>query len=104
MLPLLSQRHDDFEKRRGRTHEGHRSQKVILSVRRSPLVLIAIVQRELNLLKNNRDILEQYQERFKYILVDEYQDTNKSQFALLKLLNGDENKIFVVGDEDQSIY
>jgi len=49
-------------------------------------------------------ILEKYKSRFKYILVDEYQDTNKSQFELLKLLKGKENKILVVGDEDQSIY
>ncbi|MBN2545344.1 MAG: ATP-dependent helicase [Spirochaetes bacterium] len=49
-------------------------------------------------------ILEKYKSRFKYILVDEYQDTNKSQFELLKQLKGDKNKILVVGDEDQSIY
>ncbi len=50
------------------------------------------------------DILSKYQSRFKYILVDEYQDTNKSQFELLKFLAGKDNKVMVVGDEDQSIY
>jgi len=49
-------------------------------------------------------VLTKYQSQFKYILVDEYQDTNKSQFELLKLLIGIENHLMVVGDEDQSIY
>lgn len=48
-------------------------------------------------------ILAKYQDRFKYILVDEYQDTNPAQFALLSLLAGSEN-LFVVGDDAQSIY
>ncbi|MDE6834140.1 MAG: UvrD-helicase domain-containing protein [Ruminococcus sp.] len=50
------------------------------------------------------DILEKYQERFKYILVDEYQDTNHVQFRLVSLLAGDSQNICVVGDDDQSIY
>ena len=50
------------------------------------------------------EILSKYQKRFKYILVDEYQDTNRSQFELLKLLAGSDNNVMVVGDEDQSIY
>ncbi|MDE6036537.1 MAG: UvrD-helicase domain-containing protein [Ruminococcus sp.] len=50
------------------------------------------------------DILKKYQERFKYILVDEYQDTNHVQFRLVSLLAGDKKDVFVVGDDDQSIY
>ncbi|MDE6538716.1 MAG: UvrD-helicase domain-containing protein [Ruminococcus sp.] len=50
------------------------------------------------------DILKKYQERFKYILVDEYQDTNHVQFRLVSLLAGEERNICVVGDDDQSIY
>jgi DNA helicase-2/ATP-dependent DNA helicase PcrA len=49
-------------------------------------------------------VLEQYQGQFKHILVDEYQDTNALQYKLIKLLVGDHNNIFAVGDEDQSIY
>lgn len=56
------------------------------------------------LLKNNRDIGERYRNRYKYILVDEYQDTNHVQYLLLKYLLGEHNNICVVGDEDQSIY
>ncbi len=50
------------------------------------------------------NVLEKYQERFKYILVDEFQDTNKIQYDLVKLLAGKYKNIFVVGDEDQCIY
>ena len=56
------------------------------------------------LFKNNKEILEKYQERFKYILVDEYQDTNYAQYTLSKLLSSKYKNIFVVGDIDQSIY
>ncbi len=56
------------------------------------------------LLKENRDILEAYQTRFKYILVDEYQDTNAVQYLWLRLLAQRRKNICVVGDDDQSIY
>lgn len=49
-------------------------------------------------------VLEVYQDQFKHILVDEYQDTNALQYKLIRLLAGDKNNIFAVGDEDQSIY
>jgi len=58
----------------------------------------------LNLLKTNREILQRYQERFKYILVDEYQDTNSSQYLWLRLLAQSHQNICCVGDDDQSIY
>lgn len=58
----------------------------------------------LNLLKNNRDILEKYQGQFKYILVDEYQDTNAVQYLWLRLLAQKRKNICCVGDDDQSIY
>ncbi len=56
------------------------------------------------LLAENEDIRSEYQRRFRYILVDEYQDTNISQFNLVKLLCGDHHNLMVVGDDDQSIY
>ncbi len=52
----------------------------------------------------NPKILKKYQNQFKYILVDEYQDTNQPQFELVKLLSGLHKRISVVGDDDQSIY
>jgi len=56
------------------------------------------------LLERDARIREHYQNRFKYILVDEFQDTNRLQYFWLKLLAGKENCIFAVGDDDQSIY
>jgi DNA helicase-2/ATP-dependent DNA helicase PcrA len=56
------------------------------------------------LLKNNPAILRQYQSRFRYIFVDEYQDTNKIQYLFVKLLSAGHNNICVVGDSDQAIY
>ena len=56
------------------------------------------------LFKENPNILEYYQNEFKYILVDEYQDTNKSQFTLITLLASRNGNITVVGDNDQGIY
>ncbi len=53
---------------------------------------------------NHKDILEHYQDKFKYILIDEYQDTNEVQYKMSKLLANKYNNIFIVGDPDQSIY
>ena len=56
------------------------------------------------LFKENREVLEHYQEKFKYILVDEYQDTNEVQYQFNKLLASKYHNLFVVGDANQSIY
>jgi len=56
------------------------------------------------LLSRNQSLREHYQERFKHILVDEFQDTNPLQYQWLKLLAGGHNSLFAVGDDDQSIY
>jgi DNA helicase II / ATP-dependent DNA helicase PcrA len=58
----------------------------------------------LTILKTHRDVLESYQARFKYILVDEYQDTNSVQYLWLRLLAQTRKNICCVGDDDQSIY
>ena len=57
-----------------------------------------------NVLRQHRDVLEQYQQRFKYVMVDEYQDTNQVQYLWLRLLAQPRHNICVVGDDDQSIY
>lgn len=56
------------------------------------------------LLRENKAILSYYQEKFKYVFVDEYQDTNRIQYQLVKLLSARHRNICVVGDSDQSIY
>ena len=57
-----------------------------------------------HLLKTCPDVLEYYQNLFKYIMVDEYQDTNKVQYEFVRLLAEKSGNICVVGDDDQSIY
>jgi DNA helicase II / ATP-dependent DNA helicase PcrA len=56
------------------------------------------------LLKVSREVRERYQRRYQYVLVDEYQDTNRPQYELMKLLAGEHQNVCAVGDEDQSIY
>ena len=63
-----------------------------------------LLLKPVELFKKNKVILEKYQERFRYILVDEYQDTNSIQYELCKLLANKYKNIFVVGDANQSIY
>ena len=63
-----------------------------------------IIVNTVSLLKDNPDVLEYYQNRFKYVMVDEYQDTNYAQYILTSLLAGGYKNICVVGDDDQSIY
>lgn len=63
-----------------------------------------ILFKAVELLTNNPDILEYYQNKFKYILIDEYQDTNYCQYKLVSLLAKQHKNLCVVGDDDQSIY
>jgi superfamily I DNA/RNA helicase len=58
----------------------------------------------LKLFREHPAVLERYRERFRYIMVDEYQDTNRVQYDFIKLLAGDRKNLCVVGDDDQSIY
>ena len=63
-----------------------------------------LIMKTAQLFESNSEVLNYYQERFKYILVDEYQDTNTAQFKLISLLAGKYRNLCVVGDDDQSIY
>jgi len=63
-----------------------------------------LIIKTIELLKKNPDILEKYQDKFQYILIDEFQDTNTIQYDLIKLLSKKNRNIFVVGDDFQSIY
>ena len=63
-----------------------------------------LLLRTLELLRDNQSLLEHYQNRFRHLLVDEFQDTNTIQYALIRLLAGNNNKVFIVGDDDQAIY
>ena len=63
-----------------------------------------IINLTIKILSENPDVLEYYSDKFKYVLVDEYQDTNKSQFTLVTMLAAKYGNITVVGDNDQGIY
>ena len=63
-----------------------------------------IIMKTVQLLQGNPEILERYQRQFRYVLADEYQDTNHAQYVLTSLLAGGYENICVVGDDDQSIY
>jgi len=63
-----------------------------------------LLLRTLETLRNNKDLLEHYQNRFRHLLIDEFQDTNTIQYAWVKVLAGDTGNVFAVGDDDQSIY
>ena len=63
-----------------------------------------LLLRTLELIRDNESLLSHYQKRFQHILVDEFQDTNTIQYALIQLFAGANNKVFIVGDDDQAIY
>ncbi len=63
-----------------------------------------ILLRALELLRDNDELAQHYHQRFRHILVDEFQDTNTIQYALLRLFAGEKGQVFAVGDDDQSIY
>ena len=63
-----------------------------------------LLLKTLILLADNPPVLEVYRRRFRYVLVDEYQDTNRTQYELLRLLSSESRNLCVVGDDDQSIY
>ena len=63
-----------------------------------------LLMKPIELLRRNPEVLKTYQERFQYILIDEYQDTNEAQYILSKMLAAKHKNICVVGDNDQSIY
>jgi ATP-dependent DNA helicase Rep len=63
-----------------------------------------LIQMPVRLLRDNQEVRERWQSKIRYLLVDEYQDTNTSQYELIKLLVGERARLTVVGDDDQSIY
>lgn len=63
-----------------------------------------LIMHTVHILKDEADIRQYYRDKFKYVLVDEYQDTNNTQYELIRLLVNDDENVCVVGDDDQSIY
>jgi DNA helicase-2/ATP-dependent DNA helicase PcrA len=98
---LISQNNFKFAEGKGKkVYEIYQSRlKILNACDFGDLLLL-----NLELFKENQDILKKYHEKFKYILVDEYQDTNICQYLWLRLLAQGSHNICVVGDDDQSIY
>lgn len=91
----------DFHKRK--IADAYHEYQVQLK-RNNALDFDDLIVKTVELFKTYPDVLEQYQERFRYIMVDEYQDTNTAQFELVRILAEKYRNLCVVGDDDQSIY
>ena len=91
---------------------GHTGDKIVEVYTRYEAVLKAsnafdfddLLLKTLQLLKGNKEVLEKYRQRYKYVHVDEFQDTNRVQYQIARLLSGGSGNLFVVGDDDQCIY
>ncbi len=92
---------NDFQKKR--VAEAYREYQAQLR-RNNALDFDDLIVKTVELFQNCPEILNSYQERFRYLMVDEYQDTNTVQFKLISLLAGKYRNLCVVGDDDQSIY
>ncbi len=92
--------HDDFTRRFVELYEAYDEQ----CQREGVVDFAELLLRSFELLSRNQPLREHYQARFKHILVDEFQDTNDLQYQWLKLIAGQHNAVFAVGDDDQSIY
>ncbi|MEK6593666.1 MAG: UvrD-helicase domain-containing protein, partial [Pseudomonadota bacterium] len=92
--------HDDFTRRMREFYAAYDAQ----CQREGAVDFAELLLRSYELLSRNEALREHYRNRFRHILVDEFQDTNRLQYRWLQLLAGNDNTIFAVGDDDQSIY
>ena len=92
--------HDDFTRKFVELYAAYDEQ----CQREGVVDFAELLLRSYELLSRNQPLREHYQARFKHILVDEFQDTNDLQYQWLKLIAGQHNAVFAVGDDDQSIY
>jgi DNA helicase-2/ATP-dependent DNA helicase PcrA len=92
--------HDDLEVISDAVYPRYReAMKTLNALDFDDLLLLTV-----ELFRNHPEVLRKYQKRFRYIMVDEYQDTNRVQYNLVKMLAGEKKNLCVVGDDDQSIY
>ncbi len=100
LRPAAVEAYDDWTRKRVELYEAYEAQ----CQREGVVDFSELLLRSYELLERNEPLRRHYQERFHHILVDEFQDTNKLQYAWLKLLAGNSASLFCVGDDDQSIY
>lgn len=96
----LPEPHDPFERQMQRVYLAYEE----LCERSGLVDFSELLLRAHELLRDTPDLLEHYQRRFQHVLVDEFQDTNRIQYAWLRLLTHSRENLFAVGDDDQSIY
>ncbi|MFC7517745.1 UvrD-helicase domain-containing protein [Herbaspirillum sp. GCM10030257] len=92
--------HDEYNRRFVELYDAYDNQ----CQREGVVDFAELLLRSYELLSRNQPLREHYQSRFRHILVDEFQDTNNLQYNWLKLMAGENNAVFAVGDDDQSIY
>lgn len=100
---------DDYERQNATSFRDQQIAKIYREYQRqlkksNALDFDDLIYQTIFLFETNPDVLDEYQERFKYIMVDEYQDTNHTQFIIVKQLAAKYRNLCVVGDDDQSIY
>jgi DNA helicase-2/ATP-dependent DNA helicase PcrA len=100
LRPAAVEAWDDWARKRVGLYEAYEAQ----CQREGVVDFAELLLRSYELLERNEPLCRHYQERFRHILVDEFQDTNKLQYRWLKLLAGGGANLFCVGDDDQSIY
>jgi len=100
---------DEFNSKNGNPHISEKIESVYREYQKelkknNALDFDDLIMKTVQLLEKDREVLDCYQEKFKYIMVDEYQDTNNAQFRLISILADKYKNLCVVGDDDQSIY
>ncbi len=100
---------DDFEEQAGSDYRLSRIAAIYRGyaedmARSGAMDFDDIIMLTVRLLRENPEVLTYYQKKFRYVCIDEYQDTNRAQFVLASLLSGGAHNLMVVGDDDQSIY
>ena len=101
--PVEYEKQNGFDYNGGRIARAYREYQAVLH-KNNALDFDDLIMKTVELFRADPDVLNNYQERFRYIMVDEYQDTNTAQFELIRLLADKYRNLCVVGDDDQSIY
>lgn len=101
--PIQYEMQNSFDYNGGKIAKAYRAYQETLK-KNNALDFDDLIMKTVELFKADAQVLESYQQRFRYIMVDEYQDTNTAQFELIRLLADKYRNLCVVGDDDQSIY
>ena len=101
--PVRYEMQNGFDYNGGRIAKAYKEYQAVLR-KNNALDFDDLIMKTVELFKTDAQVLDNYQERFRYIMVDEYQDTNTAQFELIRLLADKYRNLCVVGDDDQSIY